>query len=373
MKGTIDQPDRSRKDFLGKRRNSAFGDAINQMNDQARRQLERHRADYAKITGAPFQHFFCPILFVDEPAKLMRGHIINEAFKGSPGAWVIQREGVDSFYGRYFEGDYQLYQHMIGLRSLAYFFEQRLFSAARPRVFYEGRELHYFIRLPKDYGKPPPPGFGVGDIEYNGQVLEMCIELHDNYPMPDFSNLELQTEKDLRVPAFVSLLKAAHLSLYSMFGYHYVFEHAGRLIGQDLLGGFYKSNRNANSKKQVQEKALDYFWPYRHMVLSIAPNLPATAGTLSDGIVHLCAGSIGPPWGMIIYVKAGPATNAVLMPFPGDHDALATFLDFLRNDHEQIHVMIGQHCKDTRQWAIDPTRQPARWRKDTGSYPDRNR
>ena len=36
------------------------------MNDKLQRRIEVHREDYEKVTGKPFEHFFCPILYVDE-------------------------------------------------------------------------------------------------------------------------------------------------------------------------------------------------------------------------------------------------------------------------------------------------------------------
>ena len=59
---------------------------------QTKNRLERHREDYAAVTGHPFEHFFCPLLFEDSPTEVIRGHVINEAFKGSPRAWIIQRK-----------------------------------------------------------------------------------------------------------------------------------------------------------------------------------------------------------------------------------------------------------------------------------------
>ena len=66
------------------------------------RRLESYRLDYEQVTGKPFEHFFCPILGVDEPAELIRGHVINRAFRDAPRAWVIQRSDVDNFYGSHF-------------------------------------------------------------------------------------------------------------------------------------------------------------------------------------------------------------------------------------------------------------------------------
>src|SRR5208337_2439289 len=101
------------------------------MTQRAKNRLELHRANYETVMGSPFEHFFCPILFSDVPAELIRGHVINEAFKGSSKAWVIQRGEVDRFYGGFFEGDFELLQYMQGATLLDYFRNKKLFGSIR--------------------------------------------------------------------------------------------------------------------------------------------------------------------------------------------------------------------------------------------------
>ncbi len=45
------------------------------------------------------------------------------------------------------------------------------------------------------------------------------------------------------------------------------------------------------------------------------------------------------------------------------------FMDFLKNDHEQIHVMYGQYQSNLGQWNVNPRRRPVVWLKHTDSYP----
>jgi hypothetical protein len=149
----------------------------------------------------------------------------------------------------------------------------------------------------------------------------MCVKVDECHPLPDYMQWVIETQRDLRLPAFVSLIKAAHLSMFAMFGYHHVLADAGRLIGQDMPGGFYRMNANIHNKRVIQKNALEYFRPYRFFVQPIPINTTSLEGTLTDGIVHLCAGSSGPPSGMIIYVKTGPITNAVLLPFPDNPES----------------------------------------------------
>src|SRR5271165_1047997 len=115
------------------------------LNEQTRNLLERHRADYAEVTGRPFEHFFCPIMFEDTPVQLIRGHIINEAFEGSPGAWVVQRGAVDHFFGGFFEGDFELTQHLVDATPMDCLFNKKLYAAMPPILSIADRERRCFI------------------------------------------------------------------------------------------------------------------------------------------------------------------------------------------------------------------------------------
>ena len=145
------------------------------MNDKGMRRLEDHRIDHTKITGQPFEHFFCPMLFVDEDVELTRGHVINKEFKGAPGIWAVQRTDVDNFFGRVFEGDFLLLQRLAGKRGFDLFFDKVLFKRVRPKIYFEGKELHYFLRFRKDRGKEVPDGFLTLDIDHEGQEAQVCI------------------------------------------------------------------------------------------------------------------------------------------------------------------------------------------------------
>jgi len=58
------------------------------------------------------------------------GHIINEAFHGSPKSWVVQRQDVDRFYGSRFEADFEVIQYA-GKKSVReYFTDKKLLDHA---------------------------------------------------------------------------------------------------------------------------------------------------------------------------------------------------------------------------------------------------
>ena len=78
------------------------------MNKDLQKRVEILREDYRRFSHKPFVHFYCPILHVDEPAELQKGHIINEAFSDSSRAWVVQRKDVDNFFASPFESDFEI-------------------------------------------------------------------------------------------------------------------------------------------------------------------------------------------------------------------------------------------------------------------------
>ena len=92
---------------------------------------------------------------------------------------------------------------------------------------------------------------------------------------------------------------------------------------------------------------------------------------MSHGIVSLCAGTSDLTWGTIVYVKTAEDRSAVLIPYPEEARLFTTYLDFLKNDHEQIHIMVGQHQFKPRKWTFNPQRLPALWFKNPDSYPRR--
>jgi hypothetical protein len=339
------------------------------MNQQGMRRLERHRADHANINGQAFEHFFCPILFVDEKVELMRGHVINEEFKGSPDIWAIQRSDVDNFFGAMFEGDFLLAQKLSGKHGFDLFFDKTLFREVRPTICYEGKELHYFLRFGKDRDNPVPGGFLTLDIEHKGQEVQMCIRNDGLTEAPRAQRWEFKANKDLRLAALVSLLKAAHLSMFSMFGYRYVYSEAGKFIGRDLLGAFYRANRHIQDKPQIQENALSFFRRCRFMVAPVAKDSTNLSGSITDRIFELCAGSTKLAWGLIVYVKTGDVVNAVMLPMPDDPAAMEVFLEFIKNDHEEIRLMIGQYHPEPGEWRVNPERRAVRWLKNYDAYP----
>ncbi len=72
--------------------------------EELNRRLDELKRGFGTERGEPFNHFYCPILHVDEPTTLCRGHIFPEKLGGK--IWVPQREDVDNFFGSVVEADF---------------------------------------------------------------------------------------------------------------------------------------------------------------------------------------------------------------------------------------------------------------------------
>jgi hypothetical protein len=46
--------------------------------DEIRENLPPLQADYTKVNGSPFVHFYCPLLCRDEDVEFCMGHIISK-------------------------------------------------------------------------------------------------------------------------------------------------------------------------------------------------------------------------------------------------------------------------------------------------------
>ena len=207
------------------------------------------------------------------------------------------------------------------------------------------------------------------DITRNGQEVQLCIRNDGLTETPIVQHLDFVTVKDLRLPALVSLLKAAHLSMVSLFGYRYVYSEAGKFVGQQLSGTFYKANTEIEDRLQIQENALAFFRPYRFMVAPLFKGSTNLSGSITDRVFELCAGSTHLAWGLIVYVKTGDLVSAVMLPVPDDPAAMEVFLGFLSNDREEIRLMIGQYHAEPGEWRVNPERRVVTWLKNYEAYP----
>ncbi|OYW12777.1 MAG: hypothetical protein B7Z55_18055, partial [Planctomycetales bacterium 12-60-4] len=224
--------------------------------------IEKCRADYAAVIGKPFEHFFCPILRRDEPAQLIRGHIVNEALKTS-NAWTPQRNDVDSFYGSVIEADLIAIIEDRLRNPFEVWLDPKRCRNHRPKLVCGGETWgHYFSpKVPKPVSGHTPILITDNDDRPVAHLTlkvapERILDAKD-------SEIELVIDRDYRPAIIAAMLKAAHLTLFEMMGYQHVFSAAGLLLS-DILRSFYE--RHGGSHSVTESEIEQFFLPFENMI-----------------------------------------------------------------------------------------------------------
>lgn len=296
------------------------------MDEATCRKLERICLDYQTVVGRGVGHFYCPILFRDEPVDLCRAHIVNRAFRDSDRGWTVQRKDVDNFYGRSFEGDFvdivDLWSHtpeqIIGDRELTKRF--------RPKVLINGETVPHF------FAQGPVPGdFTEAVVGCSTGVTRLGLKIHPRELSAANKRFQILIEKDIRWQALVSLLKAAHLTLFEMLGYRYALSPGGFFLGKTVLGDFFLNNEHLG-KSEITERAFSHFAEFANMARPVVSHEPRVEGTASDGFVLICRCEDQTPWALILFIRTATLLHAVLVPVLDQPCAAARFISFLRGE-----------------------------------------
>ena len=278
-------------------------------------------ADYTAVRGRPFRNFYCPI-FRDEAADLCMGHIVNEAFGGSDRHTTVQRTDIDNFFGSLFEADVVLLAGKGDRTAVDVLANRRLSRQLRPRILINGRPVDHYLPV-----GPVPSTHSELWIERPGAEpvrLAIKAERSDTLTASQRS-LEIRIQKDVRLPALVSLLKAAHLSLFRLIGYSYALTASGHFMGWDVLGRYAAENMTLD-RSTALANAHSHFRQFVNLVRPMAA-LPADLqGTISDGKLFLCGGT-AKPWAFMVFVRTGAQMHAVLVPALNDAESSAIDLN----------------------------------------------
>ncbi|MCP4601336.1 MAG: hypothetical protein GY847_12565 [Proteobacteria bacterium] len=330
------------------------------LSDELTSCLATLQTDFTSVKGAPFDYFFCPILFRDEEAELCKGHILNKAFGIGMGKWTVQREDVDNFFGSRFESEITKVRHRgaLGIRDVIG--DRRLRQNLRPRVYAGNREIEFFIpqgEVPdhftvlesSDEGLPPVIGIKVPPSEVEAAIdADWCIEV----------------SLDLRVGFLVSLLKAAHLTEFYLLGYRYALSPAGHLIGAQMLGRVFEVARRM-SRSEALGAAKVELADCINMVRPMIRNELDLRGTILDRQVMVAWSSSGFPWAIIIIVPVGDDFHGVMLPV-GDHvSGITTWHSFMKNENDWIAVKLARFDREADQgmWKFSKKTWRIHWPK----------
>lgn len=320
------------------------------------------RADFAKVTGKPFRHFFCPILLTDEPADLCMGHVVNEGFGSSVGTQIPQRADVDNFFGSVFEADLVALVKAEGKHLDELMADPSLRNSLRPHIEVDGETWPHYTRK----GHPPENHTTFHMKLQNETSLEVVLKKSRDEVIAALpKKWAWVAEKDCTTAAVAALIKAAHLTLFSLLGYQYVFTTEGRYVAQHILGRFYRKNWNKLAR-EARTAAREFFAEFSNMVRPIEGiDGEAFRGTFEDNVVFCCEGSSGRPFALGVHVRLNEQVHSVLMPVFGHPDSVAAYLDFMKNSNESIAARMGHFDAAACEWKMsscDPVR--LRWPKE---------
>jgi hypothetical protein len=334
--------------------------------EEIRRNLAVLQADYTRVNGSPFRHFFCPILHKDEPTELCMGHIVSQKLPNCCRARVVQRKDVDGFYGEVAEPEFAT---LIQARSATLkdvVFDPELRKKMRPKITVDGQEIeHYPFR-----GHTVPPQHAGFVLEHKeGGELKVVLRKSRDEVLADLTkDWKVVVERDCRIASVASLIKAAYLTLFRVLGYRYALSAGGIYVGYNILGDFFRAI-SGKPAAEAKAEADVYFRQFVNMVRPIHEfGGTAPLGTVEDNVAMACAGSSGKHFGLILFVRTGTLMHGVLMPAFEHADAVATYLDFLANENETLLVTYCRFDAEERCWSANEGRIPVTWPKRHESF-----
>jgi len=171
----------------------------------------------------------------------------------------------------------------------------------------------------------------------------------------DGGKIQLKVERDYRAPVIASLIKAAHLTLFSMLGYRYVYSASGLYLA-DILAKFFRNHPNV---REVTEDDVErYFRPLTGMVSPMITTDPSVLqGTVTDNRVLGCVASSGGLFALGVIVRASD-DDAFCVFVPTDV-GIDTYLSFVNEPPKSIAIKLMQYFSANDE-------KKAHWRRDSG-------
>lgn len=314
------------------------------MSDRLKARVEAMKADYQAVTGRTYEHFFCPFLHVDEPAPLCEGHIINEAL-GVSNAWVPQRQDFDRFFGSMVEADFVSAVKDRSKSALEKWIDPNLSRRYRPQLLSQGVPLAHYIT------KEPSAAKGhtsLAVFNASGDVAGCVVIKKPPHEVKALHATDLQVvavPPVTLVPAIVaSVLKAAHLAMFNLTGYRYVFNAAG-LILAGILRDFYVEFKDSK-KRELGDEMAGAFRPHASMISPmLLRNSSVLAGTAIDNRLLAAVGGTEGIYAIGVIIPAGSDDGFCVWLPSGIGKTIDTYLSFLREPPPSIAVRTLQFCR----------------------------
>jgi hypothetical protein len=243
--------------------------------------------------------------------------------------WVPQRADVDNFFGSAVEADLITVVQDRGKDPAALWLNPKSRRKHKPKLIHGERIIeHYFT--PQD--AKPVPGQITGPLvsDAGDCICNLTLKVSDSYFPKDVEHkMSLVVEHDYRAPVIASAIKAAHLTLFKILGYEYLFSPSGLFLA-DILRKFYE--RYKPPAKCTEEDVEDYFLDFENMVAPLLSN--SYQGMIADNLLLSCFSANEAVFAIGVVVKAG--TDAFCVMVPGMSAAIDTYFSFLKEPPQSI-------------------------------------
>ena len=317
------------------------------MNPQIRNRLIQLNSDCKDVSGYTVQHFFCPILYRDDNVELCKAHIINKSFRNSSRTWTIQRTDIDQFYGGHFEADFEVLQEKDSTHPSKIITNKKLMNLLKPQFLLDGEPIEYY--RPKG---PVPKNHSQVTFITDRESIELVFKVSPD-KIEDVV-MQWSVDKNIQLPALVSLLKATHLTLFHLCGYEHTFHKDGFFLGRVILGEFFLKTRDMGQTDILNEARI-FFAPLVNMVRPVIADTLHLRGTLTDHKLYVCINN-NKPWALIIFIQTEKHLNAVLVPLLDSKKNTELFVEFLEKSENILNVRLARwekaswemHSKDIK-------------------------
>lgn len=284
-------------------------------------------SDYERVAGRAIRNFFCPILRIDSPVNIIRGHVLPQSTNGA-GPWVPQREDVDNTFGSLFESNLRTAQAR-DRPAIDFLCDKNLNRATKPAVTIDGIKVGYYTTN----GVKRVKGHTPLVVEVGGSVVanfNMKVDLSIASSV-NTSNFDIRLNKDFSPEVWAAATKAAHLTLFNFMGYKHVLSPSGDLLS-DILSKLYKE---ALSTKDHSTLLRQFFNQNEFLVRPIKTQLEIESSIVSKRF-WICLGSNGRPFSLVVLVRFGKDLFCVFTPC--DAGSIDVYFSFLQSPPASVAI-----------------------------------
>lgn len=301
--------------------------------------LERLASQYESLTGHRPNLFICPMTGNDVNCldDIINGHVVNQSIPNSSNVTVPQRKDIDSFYGTHFEAAFT--GVMLGATTGILPFFERTNSGRPPVILSETGHLSYHLTTKegringkRSFGPEHTPATLVSADGSNRVPIAIHTDKCNSDYLKQCSEITFRHSTDARLETFVSIFKAAYLTMFHLLGYHYVLGEAGTCIGPNLLGASFQNYRNLD-RQAIHRCAYTHFDAYGPCVTRMDLPESYTNGCSVDSkrfdVVYTSTDNINfTPVAYLVYIKANATSFGVLLPCGGIPESVDKFIHF---------------------------------------------